>query len=406
MSDITLDKSGEKKLLEILEYFKKRYKKDNYFNYSDSVSLMSGISGTILLQTLLYDTFKEKELKREIENNIDHVITLLEEQNNVLFSFCGGLAGVGWLFLYLNKKQVIDIEIDNFLQEIDDTLKVVLEEWLNSKLLDYLHGALGIGIYFLKRNKFTEVKKIIASLYNFAYKEKNELKWAFSLFSEELFFDCGMAHGNCSILAFLLKCYKRKILPNTCYEMIESLMNFYVNNIQDFDKIGSYFPYKISTQDYLSNKKNEVLSRIAWCYGDLSILYTLYLSSFVTKNNNLKNDILRMLINTSKRKEHSSTFVDDACFCHGTSGIAYIYYRLFKHTQNDIFKESSIYWTNQTILMGNNNNSGVNGYLFGFENIGNVPSLDILNGYAGIGLLLITIYGKTDCDWDEIFLLS
>ena len=55
------------------------------------------------------------------------------------------------------------------------------------------------------------------------------------------------------------------------------------------------------------------------------------------------NDIVGMLENVAKRRLEIETFVIDMGFCHGTSGIAIIFDKIYNHTGKNVFLETSKY---------------------------------------------------------------
>ncbi len=101
----------------------------------------------------------------------------------------------------------------------------------------------------------------------------------------ENIYDFGLAHGMARDIIFPGKCYKAGIMQEQCKQLIDGLVEFFMNNIQPAtDEPASFFPNSIVVKHYKTGEQQVQLSRVAWCYGDLGILHTLLLISIWTGN--------------------------------------------------------------------------------------------------------------------------
>jgi lantibiotic modifying enzyme len=367
----------------------------------DRFSLQAGESGIILIYSLLFEATKDEKFKKAIDDSLESVIQHVESSNHLSSTFCTGLAGMGWLFMYLTKRNLIDIDIDLFFEDLDLRLEADMDQFLAHNNLDILHGAMGIGLYFLKRNKEKPVQKIINTLQKTSKKIENEILWSKQ---DELFYDFGLAHGNGSIIYFLTKCYAQNISPDLCRQLIEGCTNFFFGNIQNIDIAGSYFPAFKKAEEY-KIKTTHQYSRLAWCYGDIGVLYTLFSSTQLLNDTPNNERIVKMLENIASRRSKPVTGVVDACFCHGSSGVGYLNYKLYRETSNPVFKETAHYWLEQTINFAGE--EGPAGYMFNMGELGVLPQTNILNGLGGVGVFLTSIlYDQLNSEWDECFFLS
>jgi hypothetical protein len=373
----------------------------------ESYGLLTGFSGVILLQSLFFEATGNKTFKREINSNIDLLIKNIEFGTVNSPTFCDGLAGIGWLFDYLNEKEIIRIKTDEFFEDMDLALNAEAEKMIAESNYDLMHGYLGIGLYFLRRNKFLPVEKLIYSLENSCDKIENEIVWKrFDKFRlKKDIYDFGLAHGNASILYFLGKCYKKNILSAKCLSLIKGLINFYFANFQDIENSRSFFPTLKSVETY-KKMDSSGYSRLGWCYGDLGILHTLLMVSFWLNDEDLKIKIISFLEKLTYRLEEKDTSIVDPYFCHGSAGVGYIYSHINQMTGKKIFQQASEYWINKTLIYLNQNNN------IAYKKNDNEKSEhsktdDLLNGIGGISLLLISDkYKNTDYSWNELFFLS
>src|ERR1019366_326222 len=157
-------------------------------------------------------------------------------------------------------------------------------------------------------------------------------------------YDLGLAHGQAGILYFLGKCYVAGIQPAHCRELIVGGCKFFNNMIQDHTTAGSFFTYSILTSEYDNRKKYPVRSRLAWCFGDLGILHTLVLVSGWIEVADSYIQYKQMLLATAERRDPGNTIIEDAQFCHGASGVGYLFLSLHKLCGNPAFKEAADYW--------------------------------------------------------------
>lgn len=396
-----------KEIEEKLESIKLFYINDsNELQFNHQAGLHTGKAGIILLLSLYYQTLKDDELKNVINKRIDSLIEALETSNDFFSGFCGGLAGIGWLFCYLSNKGIVSMDIDEFLEDLDDVVESELQSCIRNSDFDLLHSGLGMGYYLLKRNKFEHVKSLILALERSAIYDKSEVKWQRYdvLKNKEMMYDLGLAHGNAAYIFFLVEAFKKGVMSEVSEKLIRGNIQFYLNNIQDINRIGAYFSssYFVNKYDY---EKPMNGSRLAWCYGDLGVLYTLLYASEVLQLSDLNEQFIGMLEMVSKRRDDTNTLIKDACFCHGTAGNGFIFYKLYNKTRNKMFLDAAEFWTRKTLTQGQDA-SGVCGYSFHTGKERDVHEVSLLSGLAGVAAYLLAIrYEDLDQQWAECFFL-
>jgi lantibiotic modifying enzyme len=183
-------------------------------------------------------------------------------------------------------------------------------------------------------------------------------------------------------------------------EMLSGAMNYVLSLQQDFSQFGSYFPSYLlkDTSKYFSK------SRLAWCYGDLGIGMALWQAGKAIDKAEWKKKGFEILLQSTKRKNYTENFVVDAGICHGSSGIAMIFHRMYLETHDDEFKEATLYWLNQTLNFSSFTD-GLAGYK-SYELSGWKCDYSLLMGISGIGLVFTSCISKDMQTWDEMFLLS
>ena len=394
------------KLNSISDYFKSDFLEDKA---QQSISLLNGRASTVLLQSMLFLAWGDVRLKLQAEENLEFIVNKIENGNGFLPTHCNGISGLGWLFLFLNEVKVLHLDVDTFLEDLDQILEIELKKMLRSNEFDLLHGAMGIAVYFLRRNRLDLVSDVVYKLRENAQIFEDETKWIrydrYILFED--IYDFGLAHGNAGILYFLTKCLKNNVVPEVCKHLIRGSLNFFKNNVQDPAIAGSFFPSSVKVSEYIFKSPANTRSRLAWCYGDLGILYTSLSAATALHDNEMISFTSDLLAKSALRREKSDTGLSDGGFCHGTSGVGYMFLNLFKSTGRPIFKETADFWLQETLNMADENVKNRHGYLFNMGESGLQSVAGLLTGVGGLALFLLSaIKDDIPSSWDECFFLS
>jgi lantibiotic biosynthesis protein len=375
----------------IADYLLKKYRSQDG---TAKISLHNGDTGILLLQSLLYKTTGDECYNEALEKNLMGIIeTIQAPQHQLSPTFCDGLAGVGWLFQYLDEIEVLDLKDSGFYDNLDAYLTVCLDKMLAEKNFDLLHGALGIGVYFLKRKNEKQIEKLVNALYEECEKTNEEIKWSHfeQYYVKEQVYNMGLAHGMAGVIYFLKKCLSLNFSIDKCQTLLQGCLSFYNNNIQDHEHTGAYYPDLIICNQY-RNDHSPQKSKLAWCYGDLGILNTLYLNSTTNSVPFNNNTVTSMLMASANRRDDNASLITTPHFCHGYAGAGLIFRNLYMKTGNSFFLETSQFWTGKTIELIDKMYRTAEGYDFSYDRTN--TSLDssrvgLLNGITGVGLLLL-----------------
>lgn len=139
------------------------------------------------------------------------IIGNLDKLNeNHYFSYSNGLSGILYSLKFLNEKEFIELDFCDY-KETVEYLSVAMRGFIKDNNYDFLHGALGIGFYFLKINEYDLVEELIENLFNTAtIKNSGEIiKWDMK-FNPMKDFDISLSHGISSIMVFLSRAIKKK----------------------------------------------------------------------------------------------------------------------------------------------------------------------------------------------------
>ena len=328
------------------------------------------------------------------------------------YSLCSGVAGFRWSVNHLINQGFIEGDADELFEQDDALLYNVMKHDISQGRYDYLHNAIGIGLYFLQRRSASSIAylaSLIDGLAKSAITDQHGLKWL-SMFNlqqgegRKAVYNFSVSHGMTSIIGFLAKAYQTGIAQDRAAELLSAAVSYMLaHKRKSTDASGSYFPSVVSAAD----DRPEYGGRLAWCYGDLGLGYILWQVAKIMENNEWEQVAMDVLLQTTSRKDPNQAGVIDAGFCHGSSGIAHVYNRLYQHTGNSLFKDAALHWLDDTIRKAVFAD-GPAGYkawhppAYG----GWKAETGILQGISGIGLVLLAAASDMEPRWDECLLLS
>jgi len=375
------------------------------------IGLMSGNMGIALFLFCYYHIHKKDEkILEKAFLLLDEVIERVND-GDIFHSICDGLAGIGWAINYLCIRKYFDTNDKNeLLSSADDFLTNRLDMIFAKHQYDFLHGELGVGLYFTTRISDNHIfinglNTILSHLIGSAERKGANVKWQSVLQKEETGkvtgYNISLAHGMSAIAVMLSKFIKHNICKEASKDLLDGLIQYLLSQRIDVQEIGSYFP-TVSLESYKIGK-----SRLGWCYGDLGISIALWQVSQVLQNTELEKFAIEVLLHATKRKNLRDNSIEDAGLCHGTASVGHIFYRMWWNTRLPEFKNAADYWMNETLKMAKYKD-GLAGYKASRkpEYGGFVNEYGLVEGIAGIGLALLFYYHEIEPTWDECLLLS
>lgn len=358
------------------------------------IGVLNGLSGIALFYNYLIAIDDNEEYQNKLISIIERIDNLISE-NEYINSFCSGLAGYGWVLLKI-KNENIDVD-DDYLYNIDILLSKTLLENSTQNDYDFLHGGLGIAMYFIERYKFKKDQKIKDILMEFSNsiidKINDNIETVFlNDFekSNQKCFHFGLAHGISGFLNFFI--HLQSIFEETSQDVklvIKKIVDFIFKFKKYDEESKQFYPSHFMIEENVMRK-----SRLGWCQGDLGIGISIYNAGFFLDDKEVQQEGIK-LINATKNITLNDSCVNDFAICHGSSGIILQYYLVAKKLDQD-YTESIDIWLenlkNQTHNFVVFNSFMINKY---------INETNILNGSSGLGLVLLTLEGKIDIDWIE-----
>jgi len=376
---------------------------------SGNVGLLAGTSG-IALFIAYYDRIilQSNSLNPRVIEILEHNIKCIDSGNRA-HSICSGISGFGWLCEHLRKMGMLNQEDVEFLDDLDPFLYNRMMVDIKQGNYDYLHGALGVGTYFLarleKKDVPTYLHDLLAEVENSGILSENGgIKWI-SLLDHKTGregYNISLSHGMSSIAAFLIRLHHLNFEKARVDKLLLGTILYILDQMTSVESNISYFP----SHSKESSEGNNY-SRLGWCYGDLGIACILRRVAIALKKPEWENTALEVLCHNADRRNIQENLINDAGFCHGSAGIAHVFLNLYLSTRVEKFKETVDYWLHITLQMAKHPD-GLAGFKAwhsegqrGFENVDS-----FLEGIAGIGMVLLSYLKNDEILWDECVMLS
>ena len=381
--------------------------------------LLEGRAGIVLLFTYLSKLFPVREDSFGEKNYSDITAGMLDELSDSLsndeldHNMSAGVAGIAFAFQHLRNIGVLDRSDDLNLPEMDEFISLGIDHDLITGNWDPLHGMVGLGIYFLERNKETGEKKFLEKIVDCLSQMRTDLDgykvWitpGYGKYSNNNY-NFGMAHGMPGILSFLAQVHARGIKQQETEQMISSCLPFLLQ--YEYAEDEEYcFPTSIEITPAKEDQKPG--SRLAWCYGDLCMANALVHCGKALQNHTWKTQGINIALKTTKRNFESAGCMD-APFCHGTTGLVHQYDNFYRLTGNEVFKYAAENWLRLTLEKYYRPGEGVGGYFSRSLNeetnlFEYMPRYGLLEGSTGIALTYLSYLYNIKPDWDIVFLTN
>jgi len=356
--------------------------------------LMSGLTGEAIFLNELSKT--DKFYSKYCNEFLDMIFDSIAENEPYPYH-CAGISGACLGLQFLLKETTNEGSFEFAEGEISDYIDSELLKSLTDQNLDFLHGAIGIGFYYLERIKQGDIKfvghinLILQVLTETAIVEGEKVKWYTN--PSKKYANISLSHGMSSIIIFLSDLLKIK--EEFKYDvklLLTKAIHYILDQEISFSENGSLFPYSSIGPEITG-------SRLAWCYGDLGIGMALYHASLSLKDEKLNKKALNIFdINTSRRDLPKNSVLD-AAICHGSAGIAIIFHEMFLKTGNNNYRNTAIYWADKTIELYEE------GKIFYVSGKGYSNKMSFLEGKVGIALSLLAVYYETPSLWKKFFLI-
>jgi lantibiotic modifying enzyme len=370
---------------------------------SEDMGLLTGEAGKALFYSYFSKLQGDNRFDDKIEASLVQVFDLINN-GNLGTGFCSGLAGIVWCIEHLTSVELLEVDLD--LEAIWGLLEEAVIYHSKRGYFDFLQGANGI-VYSLLQCKPDKSERVITQwlemlLYH-AHKDKEGYVWDTILRkdSNQIVRNLSLSHGSSNTILVLTETLKHFPDNKLALQLVEGAV-CYLMNSKHRSGFNCCFP------PYISPGEEPGQSRLAWCYGDLGNAVALWGAGKLLQRTEWMQCAIEVMLFSAGRKNLELEHVTDACFCHGSAGIAQAFNHFYHETGRPEFDLARMYWLDQTLAFGKRT-GGIGGYLMdrGSENAF-VPEAGLLEGAAGVGMVLLDFLSedKNRQGWDACFLLN
>lgn len=382
----------------------------------DSCNILSGTPGIVLFYAYKYKTSNDPNDYELLTRYLNQVVEDIYNNGSDNLSFGYGLAGIGWVLQELSDLDLLDLSNLGQLN-LDDLDEAVVDSFANDiklKNYDFFTGLVGKGIYLIKRYNATKNKELIQATFaalNSIKSNNGHSDYYIRHYTNDgtkmSEVNYGLAHGIPSIISFLLLAYSKGIQTMDLENAICTLVDFMIKNA--IQKEGNIH-YSYSDVFHKSHRAHLPI-RHGWCYGDLGVAFPIMYAGKLLNKKEYYDFGNKLAVQTALRRNLSECQVFDASICHGSSGIAYMYDKLYAMTKNDTYGDAAEYWHEKTLQLCSHG-KGIGGYLYWQGDVNNNYSYQkaggFLEGAAGVAISILTKESGNSAqsfNWNHLMLL-
>jgi lantibiotic modifying enzyme len=376
-------------------------------------SLATGQAGLALLYTWLAQTRRMPRADVLAWQSLDRAIEAVSTKA-MDASLYGGFPGVAWAAELVD--HLLDPDAEDRSEAVDDALVRLLSRanlWPAPH--DLVVGVTGLGVYALQRRPrplaVECLHRVVERLHERAQHDEHGIYWwtppAGILHPESRKqypsgrADLGLAHGAAGAVALLGGICGAGVEPEAARPLLEGAVSWLLAH-SVATEAGSTFPV------WLAPGFQPSPARCAWCYGDPGIAAALLLAARGVDAAGWEQAAVALACRAAERPPEK-TGVRDAGFCHGAAGLAHIYNRMYQATGEPKLGRAAVYWLERTLdfyrLARHDGGSWVQGGKDPAEG-GPWTGIGLLEGAAGVALVLLAATTSVEPLWDRMFLVS
>jgi lantibiotic biosynthesis protein len=376
-------------------------------------SLARGQAGLALLYTWLARTRRTPQADILARQCLDRAIEAVSTQA-MNASLWGGFTGVAWAAELVDG--LLDSDAEDRNEAVDDALLRLLSRanpWPGP--YDLVVGLTGLGVYALQRHARPSAIEclhlVVERLHQCARHDEHGLYWwtpPTEILNPEARkqypsgrADLGVAHGVAGVIAFLGGICGAGVEQATARPLLEEAVSWLLAHPVPTEA-GPTFPI------WVAPGVQPWPARCAWCYGDPGIAAALLMAARGVDAAGWEQTAVALACRAAERPA-SETGVVDASLCHGAAGLAHIYNRMYQATGEPKLGRAALYWLERTLdfyrLARGKGDSWVQGSK---DPTHQAPwtGIDVVDGAAGVALVLLAASTSVEPAWDRMFLVS
>lgn len=378
-------------------------------------SLGRGQAGLALLYAWLARTRRMPQADVLARRCLDQAIEAVSTQA-MNASLYGGFTGVAWAAVLVDR--LLDPDAEDRGEAVDDALLRLLsraDRW--SAPYDLIVGLTGLGVYALQRYPrpvaIECLRRVVERLHECAQHDEHGLYWwtpPAEIPDQESRkqypsgrADLGVAHGVAGAIALLGCICGVGVEQATARPLLEGAVSWLLAHSVPTEA-GPTFPVWVAPAFQPSP------ARCAWCYGDPGIAAALLLAARGVGDAGWEQTAVALACRAAERPA-SETGVVNANFCHGAAGLAHLYNRMYQATGEPKLGRAALYWLERTLGFYRRARDAAGTWVQGNWEPGRRElwtwtGVELVEGAAGVALVLLAAATSVEPTWDRMFLVS
>jgi lantibiotic biosynthesis protein len=391
------------------------------FLAANTFDLAGGYTGVALLSAYLDSCFAEEGWDIVGHAYLRAAMSALEKSAYYRPTLFSGLSGAAFATLALSRegkryqRMLATLEERLFPDIMDVATEVITSQTSGyaTRIYDTVSGLSGMGAYLLCRREHPDgveaLRATLTALVSLSEEQDGIPRWYTppqlandSLKTMDLghgYVNFGLAHGIAGPLALLSLAKSHGIEVPGQSEAIARIANRLIEHHLE-DEWGINWP---KCWVLGATHAPRAGTRTAWCYGTPGIARALWLAGSALACTRYQ-EIAVAAMQSVYRQPLSARRIDSPTFCHGVAGLLHITLRFAHDTANPLFFEAATILTKQ--LLGFYQPTSLLGYRHEEASGAFVDSPWLLDGAAGVVLVLLAASSASDPFWDRMFLLS
>jgi hypothetical protein len=367
--------------------------------------------------------------------HLRRAVRAAEQERRLTHSMYSGLGGLAFTSWYLSRGGIrynkllrtVDTALVDLVMSATATLSAGHHHGVSVSTFDVISGLAGVGRYLLLRRDERPHRMALEAVLRFLAlltEEKDGLPhWhtPSRCIADEAWqqayphgnLNCGLAHGIPGPLALLSMAAIDGVIVEGQSEAIGRIAEWLWQSRSE-DRWGLNWPTAVPL-DLEKRSPSATLahaeridaackpSRTAWCYGSPGIARSLWLAGEALHEASYKN-IAVAAMEAVYRRPLSARQIDSPTFCHGVAGLQQITLRFADESNLPLFIDAARALHRQMI------DAFEPASVLGYRNLepggGLVDQPGVLDGAAGIALVLLAASTPVEPLWDMLFLLS
>ncbi len=378
-------------------------------------SLGRGQAGLALLYTWLARTCRMPQADVLASQCLDQAVDAVSTRA-MNASLYGGFTGVAWAAELVDG--MLDPDAEDRGEAVDDALlRLLSRPNLWSAPYDLVVGLTGLGVYALQRYPrplaIECLRRVVERLQECARHDDHGLSWwtppteILDQESREQYpsgrTDLGVAHGVAGPIALLGSVCGAGVAEVTARPLLEGAVSWLLAHSVPTEA-GPTFPVWVAPAFQPSP------ARCAWCYGDPGIAAALLIAARGVGDAGWERSAVALACRAAERPT-SETGVVNANFCHGAAGLAHLYNRMYQATGEPKLGRAALYWLERTLGFYRRARDAGGTWVEGNWDPGQRElwtwtGTELVEGAAGVALVLLAAATSVEPTWDRMFLVS